>query len=211
MSAITLYSDSDYFSPYVLSVFVALEVKKLPFEMKTLNLSQAENFDDSYAELSLTRRVPSIDIDGFSLSESSAIIELLEELYPAPQYQALFPADLRQRAHARQIQAWLRSDLGPLRDERQTKVIFDKPTSEPMSQAALQATEKLIDAADRLIDDSRPNLFDTWCIADTDFALMLNRLVANGDPVPSKIRHYVERQWAQPALQKWLNLPRSPE
>ena len=40
--------------------------------------------------------------------------------------------------------------------------------------------------ADRLVRDGHPRLFDAWCIADSDLAMMLQRLVANGDPVPAR-------------------------
>jgi glutathione S-transferase len=50
--------------------------------------------------------VPLLVDGGFSLSESSAITEYLDEVYPgAP----LYPRDPQARARARQVQAWLRS------------------------------------------------------------------------------------------------------
>ena len=35
---ITLWSDADFFSPYVMSVYVALQEKSLPFTLKTVDL-----------------------------------------------------------------------------------------------------------------------------------------------------------------------------
>ena len=40
--------------------------------------------------------------------------------------------------------------------------------------------------------------------ADTELAVMLSRLVKNGDPVPAKLKDYVEHQWQRPSLQAWL-------
>lgn len=40
---LTLWSDSDFFSPYVMSVYVALQEKGLPFTLKTVNLDQGEH------------------------------------------------------------------------------------------------------------------------------------------------------------------------
>ncbi|MGV8577848.1 glutathione transferase, partial [Pseudomonas aeruginosa] len=48
--------------------------------------------------------------------------------------------------------------------------------------------------------------FREWCIADTDLALMLNRLVMHGDPVPERLRHYAHKQWQRPSVQAWLAL-----
>ena len=39
---ITLWSDADFFSPYVMSVYVALQEKSLPFTLKTVNLDSGE-------------------------------------------------------------------------------------------------------------------------------------------------------------------------
>ncbi len=51
----------------------------------------------------------------------SAIAEYLEERFAPPQWGAQYlPARFTKRARARQIQAWLRSDLLPLREERPT-------------------------------------------------------------------------------------------
>jgi hypothetical protein len=38
---ITLWSDADFFSPYVMSVYVALQEKSLPFSLKTVDLTAA--------------------------------------------------------------------------------------------------------------------------------------------------------------------------
>jgi glutathione S-transferase len=51
-------------------------------------------------------------------------------------------------------------------------------------------------------------MFSDWCIADTDLALMLNRLVANGDPVPPRLRQFVDVQWNRPSVQRWVKMPR---
>lgn len=115
---ITLWSDSNFFSPYVLSVYVALQEKGLPFTLKTVDLSSGEHLQPSWQGYALTRRVPVLEIDGFELSESSAITEYLEDRFAPPQWERIYPHDLQKRARARQIQAWLRSDLMPISEER---------------------------------------------------------------------------------------------
>ena len=40
---ITLWSDADFFSPYVMSVYVALQEKSLPFTLKTVDLNRGEH------------------------------------------------------------------------------------------------------------------------------------------------------------------------
>ncbi|MEG2042522.1 MAG: glutathione S-transferase N-terminal domain-containing protein, partial [Hafnia sp.] len=86
---ITLYSDSHFFSPYVMSVYVALKEKGLRFELEPVDLAEHENQQEAYAELSLTRRVPTLLHENFSLSESSAITEYLDEVFTAPDFASL--------------------------------------------------------------------------------------------------------------------------
>lgn len=42
-------------------------------------------------------------------------------------------------------------------------------------------------AAERLLPAGRQNLFGEWCIADTDLAMMLNRLAQHGDGLPERL------------------------
>ncbi|RTZ43366.1 glutathione transferase [Candidimonas sp. SYP-B2681] len=205
---LVLYSNSAFSSPYVLSVYAALHEKGLPFEVKTVDLDTGENLTEDFARLSMTSRIPALVAGEFSLSESSAIIEYLEEAYPYPEFKTVFPSDLQQRARARQIQAWVRSDMGALREERPTTVIYSHKNPQPLSTAGQQAAAKLLHVADTLIDEDANFLFGAWSIADVDLYVMLNRLCANGDPVAPKIQRYVDRQSAQPYIQDWWSLAR---
>lgn len=77
-----LYVDAPFTSPYALSVFVTLREKGLPFEVHTLDLDALEQQAPAFAGLSVTQRVPTLAQDGFALSESSAITEYLEDVFP---------------------------------------------------------------------------------------------------------------------------------
>jgi len=202
-----LYADAQYTSPYAMSVFVGLTEKGIPFEMQTVDLGAGANRNPEYADVSLTQRVPTLVDGDFHLSESSAITEYLDEVYPGV---VLYPADTKTKARARQIQAWLRSDLLPIRQERSTAVVFYGPTTTPLSATAEQAAHKLFKAADTLLAQNRDHLFDAWCLADVDLALMLNRLILNGDAVPARLADYAKRQWERASVQAWVKLPRPP-
>lgn len=202
----TLYVDDHYFSPYALSAFVALTEKGVAFTLETVALGAGEQQQPAYSALSLTQRVPTLVEGDFRLSESSAIDEYLEECFPAPDYVALYPASRRQRAKAREVQAWLRSDLGAIRTERPTEVVFGGLRMAPLTSAGRQGAEKLIAAAGKLLPEGQHTLFETWSIADTDLALMLNRLIMNGDAVPARLAAYAHAQWQRPSVQRWLML-----
>jgi len=188
-----------------MSVFVALHEKILSFKIATVDLAANANHEANFAAMSLTQRVPTLVHDGFALSESSAIAEYLHEVFPGT---PLYPAEPHSRARARQVQAWLRSDLMPIRQERSTEVVFYRPTQSPLSSEARAAAGKLFSAAESLLPDNSENLFGQWCIADVDLALMLNRLILNGDPVPERLATYARHQWQRASVQLWVNQQR---
>lgn len=198
-----LFVDRQFVSPYAMSVFVTLLEKGIPFDIEKVDLETNQNLQPPYPDISLTARVPTLAHDGFFLSESTAIIEYLEEVFHPPNYPSVFPKSIGDRARARQVQAWIRSDLMPLREERTTEVIFFKSIGSPLCNAGCLAAAKLLRVADSLLKDNL-NIFGEWCIADTDLALMLNRLVLNGDEIPEKLRNYATLQWQRPSVQQWI-------
>lgn len=200
-----LYVDSLFTSPYAMSVFVALREKGLAFETLTLDLDARQNQAADFAQRSLTQRVPTLVDGDFALSESSAITEYLDQAYPET---SVYPADVQQRARARQVQAWLRSDLLPIRQDRSTLVVFCGQKRPPLSADAQAAATKLISAAQALLADNREYLCGQWSIADVDLAVMLNRLILNGDAVPTQLVAYAQRQWQRPSVREWVELRR---
>lgn len=204
--SVTLYVDSTYTSPYALSVYVALQEKAIPFTLKVIDLQKQEHLDATYLEHFPIGKIPGLRHHGFFLTESSAIDEYLDEVFPAPHYQALYPRDIQARALARQLQAWLLSDLAAIRTERPTTVIFNAPLLISLSSRAKQEAERLCRVADALLPLYAKNLFGEWCIADTELSLMLNRLIMNGDAVPERLRSYALLQWQRPSIQNWVAL-----
>jgi glutathione S-transferase len=106
--------------------------------------------------------------------------------------------------------AWIRSDLMPIREERATHTFFYKHPVQPLSREGKAAAEKLIAAASAFVPDGRTSLFDAFSIADADLAMMLMRLVGNGDPVPAKLRDFVTAQWQRPSVRAWVERERAP-
>lgn len=204
--AITLWSDANFFSPYVLSVYVALQEKGLPFTLKTVDLNSGEHLQPSWQGYALTRRVPVLEIDGFELSESSAITEFWKRAFRLRSGSVSIHTMYKKRARARQVQAWIRSDLMPIREERSTDVVFAGVKKAPLSDAGKASAEKLFATAGSLLSHGKQNLFGEWCIADCDLALMLNRLVLNGDEVPEALAEYATFQWQRASVQRFIAL-----
>lgn len=202
-----LYADRLYLSPFVMSAFVSLHEKGLQFRMPFIDLGQRAQHEPEYASLSLNSKVPMLVHDGFALSESSAITEYIDEVFPGT---SLYPREPRQKARARQIQSWLRTDLMPLRRARPSTHLFSHVESvEPLTSEAQDAAQRLFAVADQLLAGGF-QLFETWSVVDLELALMLNRLALSGDSVPDHLGQYARRHWQRPSAQRWIQLPRAP-
>jgi glutathione S-transferase len=202
-----LYVDANFASPYALVAFVSLLEKGLTFDIEPVDLFVKANLEPAFAAASITRRIPTLIHDDFALSESSAICEYVNETFPGTR---LYPTNPRDRARARQVQAWVRSDLMAIREERPTFVVFCGARRPALSASAREAADKLFAAALALLDGRTVNLFGAWSIADVDLAMMLQRLVAHGDPVPKRLIDYATYQWRRPSVQQWVKKERPP-
>lgn len=89
-------------SPYAWRVQLALEHKALPYERKVLSFSAKDTRKPEFLALNPRHRVPVLVHDDFTLYESNAIVEYLEDAFPG-RGAALFPADVRARAIARRM------------------------------------------------------------------------------------------------------------
>jgi glutathione S-transferase len=205
--SITLYSDGFYISPFVFTVFVALEEKRLPFRVELVKLHQQESRRPEFLKRSPFGKVPALADGGFQLGESLAIVEYLEDAFPSPR---VLPAELHERARARMVLSWLRSDLHALREDRPTWTMFYKRGRPELTQAGEAAAARLIAMAQQLIPDGRTTLAPDWSIADADLVFMLQRLGLNGHELPPKLSDYVDATWTRPSVQEWVRLARAP-
>jgi glutathione S-transferase len=200
---ITLYSDAFWISPWVFTAFVALREKGIEFDVKDVGLHRGDQKASSYQGPTVTGRVPAIEDGGFWLAESIAILEYLEEKFPAAP--SLWPKGLEHRARARQLSSWIRSQQTlPITDERPTHTMFYERAKAPLSGEARAAVTKLFDVAGRVVRKSQPNLFDAWCITDAELAFLLQRLIVNGEDVPNELRVYADAQWKRPSVHEWV-------
>lgn len=88
-------------SPFAWRVWLALEYKGVPYELRMISFSDKDHKKPEYLALNPRGKVPAIEDDGFALYESPAILEYLDERFPdTPR---LFPGDARQRARIRRL------------------------------------------------------------------------------------------------------------
>ncbi|MCC7538940.1 MAG: glutathione transferase [Deltaproteobacteria bacterium] len=203
---VTLFGESHWDSPFVFTAVVALEEKRVPYEVVPFDLDKKEHLaNEAFVRGSLTERVPAIRHGGFWLSESSAIVEYLEEIFPIPKHDPLLPEGPWERARARQVMAWLRSDLYGLREDRPTTTMFYERATAPLSSKGRAAADKLIRVTEALLPSTgAPPFGVNFCLADADLSFMLHRLILNGDDVPPRVRAYAEKHWARPSVQVFV-------
>jgi len=207
MADVVLYVDSFWISPYAFAAYVALEEKGVAFDTLEVSLGDGEHRAAVYAQRFVTSRIPGLVHGDFGLGESSAIVEYIDETFDGPR---LLPSDPNERARARQIMSWIRSDLIALREERPTSTMFYERAKKPLSKKGEASADKLIEVCSRLIGFGDLSLFKTWSIADADLSFMLHRLILNGDPVPDHLRDYARAQWERPSVIGFVQHARPP-
>jgi glutathione S-transferase len=202
--ALTLFGEDLWISPYFFSSFVALRAKGVAFSLVELKLHEGETRKPEFRDATLTAKVSALRHGDFWLAESSAVAEYLEEALPSPEHQRLFPEGRMERARARQLMAWLRSDLVALRDERPTTTMFFDRASTPLTVAGEKSAAELIRIAGLVVPEGGGPLFGEWALVDSELAFMLHRLLLNGHAVPDKLRSFAEREWQRPSVREFV-------
>ncbi len=109
---------------------IALELKGLEYENCPVNLLKAEQKGEAYSSRNPFASVPMLEADGRDRAQSMAMLEWLDEAYPA---NPLLPADIEQRYTARELAyaiatelhaplnlpvlKWLKDEYGKSQDE----------------------------------------------------------------------------------------------
>lgn len=107
--SLTFYYGSG--SPYAWKVWLALEHKAIPYELRLLSFDRGDTKAPEFLAVNPRGRVPAIVDDGFALWESAAIVEYLEERHSQ---NPLLPKDPKARATARRLAAEADSHLAPV-------------------------------------------------------------------------------------------------
>jgi len=98
--AIVFYYGSG--SPFAWRVWLALEHKKLPYELRVMSFDKGDLKQPAFQALTPRGKVPLIQDGDYVLYESGAIIEYLQDAYPSSGA-GLFPADPKPRGIARRL------------------------------------------------------------------------------------------------------------
>jgi maleylpyruvate isomerase len=92
-------------------VRVALKIKGVQFEEIPIDILHGEQFEQRYAEINAERVVPTLVHEDYSVFQSLAIMEYLDDIQLAPR---LIPRDAKDRAYARSLALVAVADAHPL-------------------------------------------------------------------------------------------------
>ena len=112
---------------------IALNLKGLPYETSPVDLRAGDQRSETFRALNPQGLVPAVEHEGRILTQSPAILEWIEERWPAP---PLLPADPADRAEVRAMAALVACDIHPLNNLR---VLNQLKTQFGADQAATDA------------------------------------------------------------------------
>ncbi len=160
-------------------VRIALEIKGLEYEYEPVNLLKGEQQSPTHLKRNPQGLVPAFETkEGHVLTQSTAIIEYLEERYPET---PLLPADSERRAKARSIAATIACEAQPFMNMRIQNYLKEKAEFDPAamkewlqhwSGGAMASVEALIgDNNEPFCVGDRPGMADAFLIPQVYGAL----------------------------------------
>ncbi|NXV26637.1 MAAI isomerase, partial [Rissa tridactyla] len=108
-------------------VRIALALKGISYDVVPVNLLKdgGQQFSAEFKAMNPMQQVPTLKIDGITLSQSLAIIHYLEDTRPNPR---LLPQDPKKRAQVRMIADLIVSGIQPLQNMSVLKQMGEKKT-----------------------------------------------------------------------------------
>ena len=133
-------------SPYGWRVWLALEHKAVPYNLKVLSFAAGDTRKPEFVAINPRHQVPTIVDDGFALWESVAVLEYLDERFTSGK--PLYPGDAKARGRVRRL---VREA-----DEYVDRFAIDPITTELFSEGKLSAApdmEKVAKSRERLREE----------------------------------------------------------
>jgi len=96
-------------------VRIALHLKEIPFDYVSIDIRKGAQHEESFRKINPLSLIPALEDKGQVITQSTAIIEYLEDLYPTP---SVFPEDPIARARSRAFAATIASEIHSLNNVR---------------------------------------------------------------------------------------------
>ena len=208
-----LYIGNKNYSSWSLRPWLLMTQAGIAFEEVPLRLSfePGSPFKTALAAVSPTAKVPVLVDDGFAVWDTLAIAEYLAEKFPDKR---LWPADAKARARARSLCAEMHGGFQGLRNGCPMNIEAELPEvgarllrDDPGVANGVANDLARINAMwqQQINESGGPFLFGAFGIADAYFAPVVTRLRTYLLPVPAVVATYVDRIFALPAMQQWVD------
>ncbi len=194
-----IFANRNY-SSWSLRAWLVLKHFAIPFD-EELALLSGEGWQENIRKKSPSGKVPVL-IDGdLVVPETIAIIEYLNDKYPA---KGIWPSNRVERALARAAAAEMHGGFSSLRNAAPMNLRASHPGKvDPDTVAGdLKRIERLW--GDLLSRSGGPYLFGNFTAADAMYAPVATRIRTYSLPVSDLAGEYVEAIYALPAFQEWL-------
>jgi maleylacetoacetate isomerase/maleylpyruvate isomerase len=174
-------------------VRIALALKQLHYDYRSVHLVRNEQFNESYAAVSASRLVPLLRDGEHVLTQSLAIVEYLDETHPEP---PLLPKDAAGRARVRALAYDIACEIHPLNNLRVLRYLTRdlKLSEDDKNRWYRHWVETGLEAVERQLADVRTGRFchgDAPTLADLTLVPQIfnaRRLECRLDHVPTVMR-----------------------
>ncbi|KAG9291591.1 hypothetical protein G9A89_022010 [Geosiphon pyriformis] len=118
---------------------ISLNYKDIKYETRPIDITKGEQKTPEYTLINPYQEVPALIIGGFTLTQSVAILEYLEEIYPD---KPLLPKNPIDRAMVRSLVQFIVSDIQPIQNLRVMKRVNQDDWNHYWILTGLTALEK---------------------------------------------------------------------
>jgi len=188
------------YSSWSLRAWLVLKHFGIPFD-EELVLMNGEGWQQALRKKSPSGQVPVLFDGDAVVPESIAIIEYLNDKYPA---KGIWPSDRLKRAQARAVSAEMHGGFSALRNAAPMNLRASHPGKVDADAIArdLRRIEEVW--GDLTSESGGPFLFGKFTAADAMYAPVATRIRTYALPVSDVAMEYVETIYALPAFQEWL-------
>ena len=208
MADFTIYIGNKNYSSWSLRGWLMLKHTGADFAEELTPLDEA-NTRTNILRHSPSGKVPALRHGDFVVWESLAIGEYLAELFPKAQF---WPKGASARAVARAASLEMHAGFAALRSHLPMNIRSNFPNRgvTPEVQADINRIVALWLDCRKRFGQGGDFLFGAFGIADADLAMMLMRLIGNGERVPEKLSAFAAAVWQRPSVRAWVDRDRAP-
>jgi glutathione S-transferase len=156
-------------SPYSWRVWLALEAKGIPHDVKIMSFQAGDTRKPEFVALNPRHTVPTVVDDGYAVWESMAILEYLDEKFP--QAPKLYPGDAKSRARIRRLIREAEEHVGVEAIDPITDEYFGKGGAEPDREKVDKAKQVLRDELDYFAKELKGPFFGGESLNALDLVL----------------------------------------